>query len=82
MSIDTADPTPGSERRNAGVVWTPVGSFESICVKQKMNVTYVLILTSCSRREQILLGIFFLRQNLDLTQVQRIVENCVVTFVL
>jgi hypothetical protein len=61
---------------------TPVGSRETNGVKQKMNVTYALILTSCSCGEQILRGIFFTRQIVGRPQVQRIVEICVTTFVL
>jgi hypothetical protein len=60
----------------------PVASRESNGVKQKMNVTYVLILTSCSFREQILRGIFFTAEILGGTQLERIVEICVATFVL
>jgi len=61
---------------------SPLGSRESGGVKQKMNVTYVLILTSCSSQAQILPITFFTAENLALTQVQRIVEICAASFVL
>jgi hypothetical protein len=47
-----------------------------------MNVTYVLILTSCSVRVQILPGTFFSPEKLVLTQLERIVEICAASFVL
>jgi hypothetical protein len=59
-----------------------VASCESNSVKQKNDFHYVLIVTLCLYNEQILPRIFFTAQILEGTQLERIVEIYVASFVL